>query len=201
MKRKDNTNYIIGGMLLFIFLIFAVMISATISKDDPPSERPYGMGDINQILQDINSAESYLQDNPADSEVLEVLGNLYYGAGYAYKYDSEDQHKASHYFEHAIAYYQQVLEEDPNNINVRIDMATVAFWSEDYAFAKKHFLKGIESHPEYLNARINYGVFLAQALEEYKEAMKQWQIAKELDPANSEKYEDWIESVRLAAEN
>lgn len=62
----------------------------------------------------------------------------------------------------AIDAYQRVLEEQPDNVDVRTDMATAYVWGTNQPMQGVQQIKQVlEQDPDHVEARFNYGIMLA----------------------------------------
>ncbi|GAW93046.1 tetratricopeptide repeat protein [Calderihabitans maritimus] len=138
---------------------------------------------VQKLLTNIRQYEQVLKANPDNLEVLVDLGNDHYDLGVIYAGELNQPEKAFEHFAKATEAYQKAISIDPENINVRVDLATAAFYSNQYDLAEEHFKKAIEQDPNFINARRNYGVFLAQARGDYEGAIAQWEAVLALNPS------------------
>jgi tetratricopeptide (TPR) repeat protein len=168
------------GTIIFLVVIFAVMAGAVLKKDSPTGGTS-GNSEIAQIITRIETRLDRLEQNPDDFKLMEDLGNDYYGAGFAYA-RAGDTDQSKFYWDEAIYYYLKVLDKYPNNNNVRVDMATIAWRADRNDLAEEHFLKAIEQDPKFLFARMNFGNFYAYAKQDFEAAIVQWEEALKLKP-------------------
>jgi len=112
------------------------------------------------------------------------LGNEYYNAGVAAEKVAPTEVQEN--FRHAVEAYQNVLKtnKDPN---VMVDMATAAFKSGDNDLAEKAYKEALVIKPDFINALINYGIFLSEAKQDWAGALNQWQKALPLAQNSSDK--------------
>jgi tetratricopeptide (TPR) repeat protein len=85
-------------------------------------------------------------------------------------------------FNEAIAAYQNALELDPKNVDVRVDMAICYRNIGNPQKAVEEFRKAITINPNHLNAHRNLGVVLAFDLGDKKQAAKEWEEYLRLAP-------------------
>ena len=134
-----------------------------------------------QIEDQIKQYENSLKESPDDVELLTLLGNSYYQLGVAYTNEG-NQEKSVEGFTKALEPYGKVLEKKPEDVNVRVDRAVAAFYSNNNEIADAEFKKAIELDGEHPMARYNYGIFLYYGLDKPEEAIEQWEKLKELNP-------------------
>jgi len=94
----------------------------------------------------VRTLEAAVKANPQNKAAMVDLGNLYYDA---------DR------FPEAITWYSATLALDPNNTDVRTDMATAYFYSGDVARAIAEGRRVLEQEPTKVQAMMNMGVWLA----------------------------------------
>lgn len=131
--------------------------------------------------------EAMVQQTKVDPEnvlLQTALGNEYYNAGREALNVAPTEVQEN--FKKAVEAYQKVLKtnKDPNII---VDMATSAFYSGDYELAEKSFNEALVIKPDFINALINYGIFLSQAKQDWTGALNQWQKALPLAQDSSDK--------------
>ena len=68
-----------------------------------------------------------------------------------------------------------------------VDMATSAFYSQNFDLADKSFKEALVIKPDFSNALVNYGIFLSQAKQDWAGALIQWQKALPLAQKSSDK--------------
>ncbi len=77
--------------------------------------------------------------------------------------------------------YDQLLADDPNNIQVRLNRAFVRAWQGKHDTAQADFLKIIETQPEHLGALIGLGYDLAWS-RQHQRAQQRFQQALDIAP-------------------
>ena len=122
--------------------------------------------------------------DPENVPLQTALGNEYYNAGVAAKTVAPAEIQEN--FSKAVEAYQIVLKTNKDT-NVMVDMATSAFYSGNYDLADKSFKEAIVIKPDFINALINYGIFLSQAKQDWAGALNQWQKALPLAQKSSDK--------------
>ncbi|MHB8073514.1 tetratricopeptide repeat protein [Desulfosporosinus fructosivorans] len=189
-KRTQRISAGILAVLVSIAMVGSGLLVFFFSGDD---ENPTGTS----ASQTANATAEYqaqklridamVQQSKVDPENVPLqtaLGNEYYNAGVAAQTVAPAEVKAN--FSKAVEAYQIVLKtnKDPNII---VDMATSAFYSENYDLADKSFKEALAIQPNFINALINYGIFLSQAKQDWAGALNQWQKALPLAQKSSDK--------------
>lgn len=137
-----------------------------------------GVADPNNIqgLQsEVDSLSQALQANPQAASTRLSLANTYYDLAIATS-QSETPEKAEAIFKQAVAEYQEVTKTN-KDVNVLTDMATAAFYGGEVDLADQTFKLALAEKPDFLNALLNYGVFLMNAKNDYMGAIAQWNTA------------------------
>ncbi|TGE36576.1 hypothetical protein E4K67_19235 [Desulfosporosinus fructosivorans] len=189
-KRTQRISAGILAVLVSIAMVGSGLLVFFFSGDD---ENPTGTS----ASQTANATAEYqaqklridamVQQSKVDPENVPLqtaLGNEYYNAGVAAQTVAPAEVKEN--FSKAVEAYQIVLKtnKDPNII---VDMATSAFYSENYDLADKSFKEALAIQPNFINALINYGIFLSQAKQDWAGALNQWQKALPLAQKSSDK--------------
>lgn len=189
-KKEDNSKFLIMGMVGVIVLIFVVMFSAILNNDTPAGSNNSSTNsnrELDQVMDRIETREARLANNPDDLSLLENLGYDYHDAGSINMFQLNDEKQGIFMYEQAMYYYSRVLEQDPDNFDVRTNMATVAWRVSPihYDLADEYFNMAFEQegNPKMIIARGNYGNFLYFAKEDLEGAVEQWEIALELNPS------------------
>ncbi len=191
MNKKSQRIFAgILAVLVSIAMVGSGILVFFFSGDD---ETPTGKG----AAQTANATAEYqaqklridamVQQSKVDPENVPLqtaLGNEYYEAGVAAQTVAPDEMKAN--FSKAVEAYQIVLKtnKDPNVI---VDMATSAFYSGNYDLADKSFKEALVIQPDFINALINYGIFLSQAKQDWAGAINQWKKALPLAQKSTDK--------------
>jgi len=108
-----------------------------------------------------------LKTRPGDVGLLTQIGNVFYDAG---QYDD------------AIGYYQQVLNINPKNVDVRSDMATCFWYKNDPDKAIVEFQKSLTYNPTHASTLYNLGVVRWQGKGDPKGAVAAWQKLLDTNP-------------------
>lgn len=108
-----------------------------------------------------------LKADPANTEVLENLGNVYYDA---------------QQFPTAVDYYQRVLKLQPSNAAVRTDMATAYWYTGNADGAIAEFQKALSYEPNKANTLFNLGIVQWQGKMDINKAVATWQKLLDTNP-------------------
>lgn len=108
-----------------------------------------------------------LKADPANSELLAQVGNIYYD---------------SHQFPTAIEYYQRALKAKPADASVRTDMATAYWYAGDADTAISEFKHALVNEPNKPNALFNMGVVQWQGKMDIQGAIATWQKLLDTNP-------------------
>lgn len=107
----------------------------------------------------------------------------------------------THRYQEAIDAYAKALELDPKNVDVRVDMGTCYRNIGKPDAAIREYKKAIELNPNHLHAHINMGVVLEHDLKDYKQAIKSFEKALEIQPnaPNAPQLRAEVEKLRALA--
>jgi cytochrome c-type biogenesis protein CcmH/NrfG len=108
-----------------------------------------------------------LKADPANSEVLEGIGNVYYDA---------------QLYPTAISYYKRTLKVKPANAGVRTDMATAYWYTGDPDTAIAEFQKSLTYEPNKANTLFNLGIVEWQGKMDITKATATWQKLLDTNP-------------------
>jgi tetratricopeptide (TPR) repeat protein len=108
-----------------------------------------------------------LKADPANPEVLESIGNVYYDA---------------QLYPTAISYYQRTLKVKPANAGVRTDMATAYWYTGDPDTAIAEFQKSLTYEPNKANTLFNLGIVEWQGKMDIAKASATWQKLLDTNP-------------------
>jgi cytochrome c-type biogenesis protein CcmH/NrfG len=124
-----------------------------------------------------------LKMSPNDPALLANLGNVYYDA---------------QQYQDAIDYYQRSLKIQPENTNVRTDLATAWWYLGNADTAISEFNKVLSYDPNKANALLNLGVVKWQGKMDVKGAVAAWEELLRTNPnyENKEKVQQLIEEAK-----
>jgi len=122
--------------------------------------------------------------DPENIPLQTALGNEYYNAGVTAQTVAPAEVQEN--FKRATEVYQNVVKTE-KDVNIIVDMATSAFYSGDYDLADKSFNEALVIKPDFINALVNYGIFLSQAKQDWAGALNQWQKALPLAQKSTDK--------------
>jgi len=108
-----------------------------------------------------------LKSRPTDAALLAQAGNIYYDV---------------QQFNEAIDFYSRSLRSDPNNTNVRTDMATALWYVGEADHAIAEFDRVLKQEPNKGNALLNRGIVKWQGKMDVKGAIADWEALLKLDP-------------------
>jgi tetratricopeptide (TPR) repeat protein len=122
-----------------------------------------------------------LKADPANTSLLENVGNVYYDA---------------QIYPTAIDYYQRALKSEPSNAAVRTDMATAYWYTGDADTAITEFQKSLTYEPNKANTLFNLGIVEWQGKMDINKAVATWQKLLATNP----NYEGKDKVVELIAQ-
>lgn len=224
--RSGKPSLAITGVIAAFALVVVALVAVALRQSATPAASGAGQGQeaaqgpagaaagagmpaaVSQQLSQLKSAvgqyEAEVKLRPQDPQAWVQLGNANYDLGVLYMQADKGQ-QAQDYLNAAISAYEKALQQDPNNVAVRTDLATAAFYVHRDDLAQQNFQRVIAVNPQYANARYNYGVFLLHARHDSRGALEQWRQALrwEQDPARRTSLQDMIRQLEqmLAAPN
>ncbi|TDA70466.1 MAG: tetratricopeptide repeat protein [Clostridia bacterium] len=136
---------------------------------------------VSQQQTSIRQLEQALKLNESNPQLWVQLGNAYYDLGGIYS-GQQRFSEAQQEFSLAVDAYRKSLAMDGSQVDVRVDMATAAYFAGRDEDAEKNFTQVLEQNPDHLIANLNYGVFLADRKNNYEKAVTYWQKVVKLDP-------------------
>jgi tetratricopeptide (TPR) repeat protein len=172
-KVLSNTKILYVGIGL-ILLGFVILYGAGVfNQPELPSDAnlsnpagdPHGGIDMSS-LQQINTLEERVSQNPSDYESTLKLAHLLNDSGF---------------YEKAIGYYKRYLDKHPENADVHVDMGVCYFELRDYDNAVKQMKTAIGYVPNHQIAHFNLGI-VNFSFEKEEEALNWWRKAIEIDP-------------------
>ena len=179
--RGFFVGFIAGAMIMFVFMLFVNL--GSLGGEIPTHQDASTDQELQALLSKASSLTGQLEASEADAALWTALGNTYYDIGSHYKFASGLADVANPYFEKAIEAYNRSLEIQPGIVPVIVDRATAAYYMGDNDMALTGFADAIALEPDFINARLNYGVFLANALEDYEGAIEHWEHVLTLNPS------------------
>ena len=108
-----------------------------------------------------------LNAKPNDPALLAQAGNVYYDA---------------QLYKEAADYYSRALAGDPNNTNIRTDLATALWYLGDADRALVEFDRVLRQEPTKSNALFNRGIVRWQGKMDIKGAVSDWEALLKTDP-------------------
>lgn len=101
-----------------------------------------------------------LKKDPKDSKALAQAGSIYH---------------TTHQFKEAAEYYNKAVEADPNNVTLRIKLASSLYRSGDVDSAIAQLNVGLKHDPRNANALFDLGMIRLQGKQDSKGALDAWQ--------------------------
>ena len=147
-------------------------------------------GSANQVKEStqndsmLEQLEKKANASPGDLSAWENLGNAYFDIGAQIKPKSGDA-AAEPYFKSAAEAYQKALALDPKRMDIQTDMATSLYYSGQVDQAEQAYKQAIAISPDYVNAHLNYGIFLNFVRNDQEGARRELTKALQLKPEGS----------------
>ncbi|HZW82594.1 MAG TPA: tetratricopeptide repeat protein [Candidatus Deferrimicrobium sp.] len=195
MLNRDKAMEFGITLLIILSLATASLYGYYNTKPTKPLTT-VGQTDPVQVIEELQRKSDAA---PNDTNLLENLGNACFDQGDSLRNEGNLE-DAKTFFQRAIKAYQKVQTITPK-ASVQVDMATALYYSEQPDEAENAYKKAIEMDPEYLNARLNYGIFLFDVRKDLNSAKLQFNKAAQLKPpaAILDKISEMLRNIAAAA--
>jgi tetratricopeptide (TPR) repeat protein len=127
-----------------------------------------------------------LQSTPTDLDATLAVANAYYAI--------HEQTGGAAYARKGIEYYTTYLRSEPDNGDVRTDMAVLYFYIGETDRAIQEATEVIQSDPEHVNANFNLGVFYWRGRSDYQAAARQFMTVVDLLHDTSDPHDTIIDT-------
>ncbi len=127
-----------------------------------------------------------LQRTPSDLDATLQVANAYYAI--------HEQTGGAAYARKGIEYYTIYLRSEPDDGDVRTDMAVLYFYIGETDRAIQEASAVIQSNPEHVNASFNLGVFYWRGRSDYQAAARQFMTVVELLKDSSDPHDTIIDT-------
>ncbi|MBN1193289.1 MAG: hypothetical protein JXA36_06340 [Coriobacteriia bacterium] len=127
-----------------------------------------------------------LERSPSDLEAMKQVGDAYYSL-------HEDGGGAA-LAQKGITYYAKYLESEPDDPDVRTDMAVLYFYIGVTDRAIQEASRAIEADPSHLKANYNLGVFYWRGRSDYEAAAQQFVVVVDLVKDSTDPHSALIEA-------
>ncbi len=175
-NKKELSTFHLG--LIIVVLLFVgvfILISSGLFDTESVRASQYAQNNLStssvnmNTINEINSLEEVVNNNPDNLEALLKLGHMLNDNGFN---------------ERAIEKYKEYLNKDPQNIDVIVDMGVCYFELKNFEKSINVIKNALEIEPEHQIANFNLGiVYFASGKK--SEAKKMWKKTNELDPNSS----------------
>lgn len=127
-----------------------------------------------------------LQQNPADLEATKQVGNAYYAL--------HEQSGGAALAQKGISYYSRYLQSEPDDPDVRTDMAVLYFYIGETDRAIQEASQVIEANPSHVKSNFNLGVFYWRGRSDYEAAARQFTAVIDLVKDSGDPHEALIDT-------
>ena len=182
LRRKKSLVYgvvIIGAAALVLTSVLGALVMPGLRG----SSASTGFNRIAELEYQVSQYKNNLESTPENFYLLTQLGNTYYALGMEYSL-AENEEKTKESFAAAMEPYGRALEIQPDDVNVRVDRAVSAFWSDNHDVAEAEFARAIEIDPTHAKAYFNFGIFQYLGLNQPHDALENWKQVVALNPAD-----------------
>lgn len=190
MHKKHRTTAIIIVALVSLSMIgssFALFFSDTPGTPTATAANFKNSADsqVQSLQSQVDGLNQAVKANPQDPNLHLSLANSYYDLGIAQLNSKQDQ-AATASLKQATNEYQEVLKSKKDDVNIMVDMATAAFYGGDNTLAETTFKQALAIKPDFLNALLNYGIFLMEAKGDYLGAIAEFNQALSTNPSSTD---------------
>lgn len=197
MQKKNRKLYVIISLVAIAGLVLTSVAGIFAGAGDfsPAQEqtRQEEMPDLQEVIEGAKGSAAQLaealQEDPDNVFLLTELGSIYFQIGRLYFMEQEGLTAGVAYFEQAVEVYKKILKLEPENVDMRIDMAVAAYYAGDNDLTGETFRRAIAQDPFHPYAHFGYGFFLYHAMEDTAGAISSWEKVLELrEGFDPEKY-------------
>jgi cytochrome c-type biogenesis protein CcmH/NrfG len=157
--RKKRKLYVVIALLAVAGLVLTSLtglFTGLLAGNGDDSLQGY----LRRYQQEVTSLEKELEKNPQDAQKMAELADLYSDMGELY-FALEDSNKSILHFTKSLAAYQDAIELDKDNIDLKIKLANLsAFVIGDTATAEEAYKDAMALDPEHPAGLLYYGLLL-----------------------------------------
>ena len=125
-----------------------------------------------------------LERSPADLEAMKQVANAYYAL--------RDQTGSVQFAQKGIEYYSRYLQVNPDDTDVRTDMAALLFYSGSTDRAIQEATAVIEARPDHIQANFNLGIFYWRGRTDYQAGARQFVSVIDLATGSTDPHNEII---------
>lgn len=138
--------------------------------------------DLRALLDGLTTLES----DPNDPDAIKQVANAYYAL--------HEGSRSAAYAQKGIEYYTRYLELEPDDADVRTDMAVLYFYTGKTDRAIQEASEVIQAHPDHTQANFNLGVFYWRGRSDYEAAARQFMTVIDLLSESSDPHDTLIDT-------
>ncbi|MBS3886550.1 MAG: tetratricopeptide repeat protein [Dethiobacter sp.] len=186
-KKKKLMVYIViaiaGGGLVLSSILAAFLPGSMVRSSNLPAQNDESY--IAGLEQRIAQFKTNLEQSPDNFYLLANLGHAYFDLGRVQARVISNE-KAIETYLQAVEVYGRALQVNPDDVDVRVNRAIMAFWSDKLDLAEEEFEKAIELNPSHAKAHYNHAIFLNFGRNNPTAAIESWHRVIELNPADAQ---------------
>lgn len=186
-KKNKLMVYIViaiaGGGLVFSSILAAFLPGSMARSSNIPAQNDESY--IASLEQRIVQFKTNLEQSPDNFYLLANLGHTYFDLGRVHARVTSNEKAVETYLQ-AVEVYGRALQINPEDVDVRVNRAIMAFWSDKLDLAQEEFEKAIEINPNHTKAHYNHAIFLYFGRNEPTKAIESWNKVIELNPADAQ---------------
>ena len=181
---RSRLTLVAGGIALIAIVAFAGYrfggggLAASLPAASPAASASIDLAAVSAYMQRISA-------NPKDTEALQGLADLYYGAA---DYAS------------ATDFLNRILADDPQNIRALLGLGAAAFNGGDSTAAETAWKKVVAIDPKSVEAHYDLG-FLYLNLNDLVSVRREWELVVQLDPGSdvAKNVQDHLDAIAAQA--
>jgi len=181
-------------ILAISLAVFAGVLALSLYTSRITTSNNNGTAGVPTEFRDLLSADernlldglTALQADANDLEAMKQVGNAYY--------QIHSQTGGAAYAQKGINYYSKYLDAEPDDADVRTDMAVLYFYIGETDRAIQEASQVIESNPGHPQSNFNLGVFYWRGRSDYEAAARQFMTVIDLLADSSEPHDTLIDA-------
>lgn len=191
--QRYKTPLTILAIAIAVFagvLALSIYTSQLAERDSVDVRVPAEFRDqLSQNQRSLLDGLTILESRPTDLEAIKQVANAYYGL--------HNESGNASFAQKGITYYKKVLEQTPDDAEVRTDMSVLYFYTGQTDQAIQGLSTVLQENPEHLQANFNMGIFYWKGRTDYEAAARQFTTVIDLSKSSTDAHADMITEQSL----